>query len=88
MIQKIEHDRSTGRVETGVVQFGEDWPGYFIRGDDCMRLRMEMEWLNEKIRDGIGSISEASDNQVIANRIVTRLMSQLWLTYQQAEDIL
>ena len=23
----------TERVETGVVQFGEDWPGVFIRGD-------------------------------------------------------
>ena len=24
------------RVETGVVQFGDDWPGIFIRGDICM----------------------------------------------------
>jgi hypothetical protein len=24
-----------GRVETGVVQFGEDWPGVFIRGDNA-----------------------------------------------------
>lgn len=23
------------RVETGVVQFGEDWPGLFIRGDNA-----------------------------------------------------
>lgn len=23
------------RVETGSVQFGDDWPGVFIRGDDC-----------------------------------------------------
>lgn len=23
------------RVETGTVQFGEDWPGLFIRGDAC-----------------------------------------------------
>lgn len=23
------------RVETGVVQFGDDWPGVFIRGDDA-----------------------------------------------------
>jgi hypothetical protein len=23
------------RVETGPVQFGDDWPGLFIRGDDC-----------------------------------------------------
>lgn len=24
------------RVETGVIQFGSDWPGVFIRGDHCM----------------------------------------------------
>ena len=25
------------RVETGPVMFGEDWPGLFLRGDDCFR---------------------------------------------------
>ena len=27
------------RVETGAVQFGNDWPGLFIRGDDCLQLQ-------------------------------------------------
>jgi len=26
------------RVETGAVQFGDDWPGLFVRGDDCLTL--------------------------------------------------
>ncbi len=26
------------RVETGPVQFGEDWPGLFIRGDTCFHF--------------------------------------------------
>jgi hypothetical protein len=30
----------TDRVETGAVQFGEDWPGLFIRGDNCVYYRM------------------------------------------------
>jgi hypothetical protein len=25
-----------GRVETGAVQFEDDWPGIFIRGEDAM----------------------------------------------------
>jgi hypothetical protein len=25
-----------GRVETGVVQFGDDWPGIFLRGDNAL----------------------------------------------------
>lgn len=28
-----------GRVETGAVQFGDDWPGLFIRGDNALRLQ-------------------------------------------------
>lgn len=28
------------RVETGVVQFGEDWPGVFIRGDNAGHYAM------------------------------------------------
>lgn len=26
------------RMESGPVAFGDDWPGYFIRGDNAMRL--------------------------------------------------
>ncbi|HEV3438751.1 MAG TPA: hypothetical protein VG122_15405 [Gemmata sp.] len=26
------------RVETGAVQFGDDWPGLFIRGDNAQAL--------------------------------------------------
>lgn len=28
------------RVETGAVQFGDDWPGLFVRGDDCFALAL------------------------------------------------
>lgn len=31
------------RVETGVVQFGDDWPGIFIRGDNIFGLKIELE---------------------------------------------
>lgn len=26
------------RPKTGAMRFGEDWPGLFIRGDDCMAV--------------------------------------------------
>lgn len=31
------------RVETGVVQFGEDWPGVFIRGDNAGYYAMALK---------------------------------------------
>lgn len=31
------------RVETGPLQIGDDWPGYFIRGDNAMALSLIIE---------------------------------------------
>jgi hypothetical protein len=31
------------RVETGALRFGDDWPGLFIRGDDCLIVKMLLE---------------------------------------------
>ena len=49
-IQKLEPQPK--RVESGVVQFGDDWPGVFIRGDHALGyvglLRFVMEEISEK----------------------------------------
>lgn len=31
------------RVETGPLQFGDDWPGVFIRGDNAFGYRMALQ---------------------------------------------
>jgi hypothetical protein len=31
------------RPETGVMQFGDDWPGIFIRGDNAMAFALNLE---------------------------------------------
>lgn len=30
------------RVETGVIRFGDDWPGVFIRGDNAAHFAMTL----------------------------------------------
>lgn len=44
------------RIETGPVQFGEDWPGVFIRGDNAMgfaaALRMHIMLVEKFKSDG------------------------------------
>lgn len=35
----------TPRVETGPVQFGNDWPGLFIRGDQAFGYAMYIDQL-------------------------------------------
>jgi len=44
-IRKIEVPENFERVETGSVQFGEDWPGLFIRGDNYYALLFELNML-------------------------------------------
>lgn len=48
-----------GRVETGAVQFGDDWPGVYIRGDYAMHTAQLLEWLLDHGRDMDDAITEA-----------------------------
>lgn len=41
-----------GRVETGPVQFGDDWPGVFVRGDNAFGYAMALQEAMEKIPEG------------------------------------
>jgi hypothetical protein len=34
-LRRVDHEL---RAETGPLQFGEDWPGVFIRGDEALGL--------------------------------------------------
>ena len=40
------------RVETGPVQFGNDWPGVFIRGDCAFGYAMCLEQVLQAMGDG------------------------------------
>jgi hypothetical protein len=39
------------RVETGAVQFGDDWPGLFIRGDNARSLSLWVRQLADLLAD-------------------------------------
>ena len=36
-------DGQAERVETGPVQFGDDWPGLFVRGDNCAYYQIAVD---------------------------------------------
>ena len=50
-VQRIPYPNNGGmapdgpapRVESGAVQFGNDWPGLFLRGDDAFDLAMKIK---------------------------------------------
>jgi hypothetical protein len=39
-VEAVTLDRPSQRPETGPMQFGDDWPGYFMRGDNAVYLGM------------------------------------------------
>lgn len=50
-IRKIKI-RSKKRVETGAIQFNEDWPGIFMRGDQCGYFSMQLKSIKKSIEKG------------------------------------
>lgn len=50
-------DAQTERVETGPIQFGDDWPGVFIRGDHALYFAMMLEGILQK--------QNSTDNNIV-----------------------
>jgi len=48
MIDARQFDEQSPRVETGAVQFGDDWPGIFIRGDNAFHFAVHLNDLLKK----------------------------------------
>lgn len=53
----MSKNKKLARAETGRIQFGDDWPGIFIRGDNAAGYGMALENLLSMYGD---SISERS----------------------------
>lgn len=48
-IQKYEIQNLEGRIETGPVQFNDDWPGIFIRGDNSGYYALHLKEAIERL---------------------------------------
>jgi hypothetical protein len=63
------------RVETGPVQFGDDWPGVFIRGDDTARYAMALRYALLRLdpaQDPLNDLAVASLAALIEQCNLTR----------------
>lgn len=58
------------RVETGPVQFGDDWPGVFIRGDSAGYYALQLGRLLEDANDPFAPVILRQLQQVLACCIV------------------
>lgn len=64
------------RVETGVTQFGDDWPGVFIRGDSAMHYGMTLAWLDGQLTDPLQKITLAGLRELLLSCDERRLRAK------------
>jgi hypothetical protein len=50
-ITQLPWPGNAGRAPTGAMQFQDDWPGLFIRGDDAIALLGDLRRLEKLLRD-------------------------------------
>jgi hypothetical protein len=58
--QKISLDNA--RPQTGPMQFGDDWPGVFIRGDDALGYALA-------VRRAVERLAEVDSSSVDVSRL-------------------
>lgn len=49
-VRHLPYPENGKRVETGAVQFGDDWKSYHLRGDDALYLANIIGQLKDKIK--------------------------------------
>ena len=49
----------TRRVETGRMQFGKNWPGVFIRGDDALSFANSLQRILDEVNPRAMKLSDA-----------------------------
>jgi hypothetical protein len=58
-ITQIPVPGGSGRVPSGALQFRDDWPGLFLRGDDAIALMFSIRHLAQRL-DGNTDVVVAS----------------------------
>ena len=71
-VQKVPMPDGILRPETGAMQFDDDWPGVFIRGDNAFAAVMSLEHLLAVVPD-TGAIVEMHKGE--ARRLISTLRS-------------
>jgi hypothetical protein len=50
-ITQIPIPGGSGLIPTGAIQFQDDWPGLFLRGDDALSLVRSIHYLQKTFSD-------------------------------------
>jgi len=50
---KCDYPEGQQRIESGPIQFNDDWPGYFLRGDNAAQLIHSWQIIKENLPDDL-----------------------------------
>lgn len=50
-VEETKLPEQSPRVETGILQFGGDWPGVFIRGDQAYFYALHLKGLLDHVKN-------------------------------------
>src|SRR6185312_8295941 len=59
-ITQIPLSGNSGDTPTGAMQFRDDWPGLFVRGDDAIMLMSAIQQLAERLANHPDAVVESS----------------------------
>ena len=59
------------RVETGVIQFGDDWPGVYVRGDNALHMALLMRTAAQALRVSINDEISAAQLESYAEMVAS-----------------
>ena len=62
-VQQIAAPGGSANVRTGAIQFNDDWPGLFIRGDDAISLLVAIRSLESAL------VSAAANDAAVASAL-------------------
>ena len=77
-VTQIPLPGGSGRVPTGAIQFQDDWPGLFLRGDSAVSLLSAIRGLQQRLADHpdpiVGAVLVQLDQvaRVIEDDVVVR----------------
>ncbi|MFQ5631707.1 MAG: hypothetical protein ACE5I1_23290 [bacterium] len=53
-ITQIAMQGGSGNIPTDAMQFKDDWPGLFVRGDDALAMFIELKSLQDRLKKECG----------------------------------
>jgi hypothetical protein len=76
-ITRIPFPDGSNRIETGAIQFRDDWPGLFVRGDTAIPVGVAIRDLQRRL--GVHSDPAIRDALHLLDEIATIVEEGVWL---------